>query len=40
MLENIGTKTIETERLVLRRFEYADADAMLKSEYENPAKAT
>lgn len=31
MLKNIGTKTIETERLILRRFEYADADAMLKN---------
>ena len=30
MLTHIGTKTIETERLILRRFEYTDADAMLK----------
>ena len=31
MLTHIGTKIIETERLVLRRFEYADNDAMLKN---------
>lgn len=31
MLENIGTNTIETERLILRRFEYADASAVLKN---------
>lgn len=31
MLTNIGTKTIETERLVLRRFEYNDSDSMLKN---------
>lgn len=31
MLTNIGTKTIETERLVLRRFEYSDSHAMLKN---------
>ena len=31
MLTHIGTKTIETERLILRRFEYADDDAMLKN---------
>lgn len=30
MLTHIGTNTIKTERLTLRRFEYADADAMLK----------
>lgn len=30
MLTNIGTNAIETERLLLRRFEYTDADAMLK----------
>lgn len=30
MLTHIGTQTIETERLILRRFEYADDDAMLK----------
>jgi len=31
MLIHIGTKIIETERLILRRFEYADDDAMLKN---------
>lgn len=31
MLTHIGTKTIETERLVLRRFEYTDDEAMLKN---------
>ena len=31
MRTHIGTKIIETERLVLRRFEYADNDAMLKN---------
>lgn len=30
MLTHTGTKTIETERLILRRFEYTDDDAMLK----------
>ncbi len=30
MLTHIGTTTIETDRLLLRRFEYADDDAMLK----------
>ncbi len=30
MLTNVGTNSIETERLLLRRFEYTDADAMLK----------
>ena len=30
MLTHIGTNTIETERLILRRFEYTDDDAMLK----------
>lgn len=30
MLTHIGTTTIETERLLLRRFEYTDDDAMLK----------
>lgn len=30
MLTHIGTNTIETERLLLRRFEYADADSMLR----------
>ncbi|MBQ3162151.1 MAG: GNAT family N-acetyltransferase [Oscillospiraceae bacterium] len=31
MLTHIGTKTIETERLVLRRFEYTDDEEMLKN---------
>ena len=30
MLTHIGTNTIETERLTLRRFRYTDDDAMLK----------
>lgn len=30
MLTHIGTNAIETERLILRRFEYTDDDAMLK----------
>lgn len=30
MLTHIGTTTMETERLLLRRFEYTDDDAMLK----------
>lgn len=30
MLTHIGTDTIETERLLLRRFEYTDDEAMLK----------
>ena len=30
MLTHIGTIKIETERLILRRFEYSDDDAMLK----------
>lgn len=31
MLNYVGTKTIETERLILRRFEYDDAEAVLKN---------
>lgn len=31
MLTHIGTNTIETERLILRRFEYSDNEAMLKN---------
>lgn len=31
MLTHIGTNTIETERLILRRFAYTDDDAMLKN---------
>ena len=30
MLTHIGTNTIETERLILRRFEYSDNEAMRK----------
>ncbi len=30
MLNHIGTQRIETERLLLRRFEYSDGDAMLR----------
>lgn len=30
MLTHTGTTAIETERLVLRRFEYSDNEAMLK----------
>ncbi|WP_366558631.1 hypothetical protein [Ruminococcus sp.] len=30
MLTHIGTQTIETDRLILRRFEYSDDEAMLK----------
>lgn len=31
MLNHIGTRVIETERLLLRRFQYDDSDAMLKN---------
>ncbi len=31
MLTHIGTHTIETERLILRRFEYSDNETMLKN---------
>jgi ribosomal-protein-alanine N-acetyltransferase len=31
MLTHCGTQTIETERLILRRFAYSDDDAMLKN---------
>lgn len=31
MLTHIGTNSIETERLILRRFEYCDDDTMLKN---------
>ena len=31
MITNIGTKTIETEQLVLRRFEYNDSGTMMKN---------
>ena len=30
MLTHIGTNEIETERLILRRFEHTDDEAMLK----------
>ena len=30
MLTHVGTNTIETERLILRRFQYSDNDAMRK----------
>ncbi len=49
MLTHNGTKTIETERLILRRFEYTDDTAMLKywiadediqSEYGEPVYTT
>ena len=30
MLTHLGTQTIETERLILRRFEYSDIDSMLR----------
>ncbi|MGL4107141.1 hypothetical protein [Clostridium sp. LP20] len=30
MLNNIGTRTIETDRLILRNFDYKDVDDMLK----------
>lgn len=31
MLNNIGTKTIETDRLILRKFEYCDAEKVLEN---------
>lgn len=31
MLTHIGTKTIETDRLILRKFRYTDDEAMLKN---------
>ena len=31
ILNNVGTKTIETERLILRRFEYNDVESVLKN---------
>ncbi len=30
-MTNVGTQMIETERLILRRFEYVDCEAMLKN---------
>lgn len=37
MLTHLGTKHIETERLILRKFEYADDDDMLKYWVSDPA---
>lgn len=31
MLTHIGTQTIETDRLILRRFEFSDNKAMLRN---------
>ena len=31
MLTHVGTQTINTERLILRRFEYSDIDSMLRN---------
>ena len=31
MLTHVGTQTIETERLILRKFEYTDCDAVFKN---------
>ena len=31
MITHTGTQTIETERLILRRFEYSDIDSMLRN---------
>ena len=31
MVTHIGTQTIETERLILRRFEYSDIDSMIRN---------
>lgn len=31
LLTHLGTKQIETERLILRRFEYIDNESMLKN---------
>ena len=31
MVTHVGTKTINTERLILRRFEYSDIDSMLRN---------
>jgi len=38
-MEHRGTKTIETERLLLRRFESTDAEAMFKN-WESDPKVT
>ena len=31
MITHVGTQTIETERLILRRFEYSDIDSMIRN---------
>ena len=31
VITHTGTRTIETERLILRRFEYSDIDSMLRN---------
>ncbi len=31
MVKHAGTKTIKTDRLILRRFEYSDIDSMLSN---------
>ena len=31
MMIDVGTNTIETERLILRRFEYEDSTSMLRN---------
>ena len=36
MLTHVGTMTIETERLILRRFRYTDDDSMLKYWISDP----
>ena len=36
MLNNAGTQTIETQRLVLRKFEFPDGEAMLKYWVSDP----
>ena len=36
MLINAETQTIETDRLVLRKFDFADGDAMLKYWVSDP----
>ena len=37
MLTHIGTQSIETQRLLLRKFDYTDADDMLKYWVSDPA---
>ena len=31
MLTHMGTQMIETQRLILRRFEYSDIDSMIRN---------